>query len=164
MPVIWITGLPGVGKTRVAREVVARLRAGGEASLLLDGDALRDALSPLAGGYDAPARRRLAETYANLAALASTQGLTAVVATVSLIADIHRANRARFSRYLEVLLTCTDAERERRSANLALTGPRHGIEIAPEFPTEPHLSFSTDTVAPNVLAERILERWRADAR
>ena len=164
MPVIWITGLPGVGKTSVARELVARLRAAGEASLLLDGDALREALSPLAGGYDAPARRRLAETYANLAGLASAQGLTAVVATVSLIADVHRANRARFTRYLEVLLSCADAERERRSAGIALTGPRHGIEIVPEFPSEPHLSLATDAIASDLLAARIFDRWRTDAR
>jgi adenylylsulfate kinase len=163
VPVIWITGLPGVGKSSVARELADRLRADGEACLLLDGDALREALAPLAEGYDAPARRRLAESYANLAALASAQGLTAVVATVSLIADVHRANRARFTRYFEVLLSCADAERERRRAGIALSGPRHGIEIAPEFPTEPHLSLSTDATPPQALAARIFERWRADA-
>lgn len=164
MPVIWITGLPGVGKSSVAREVAARLHAAGETALLLDGDALRDALSPLDGGYDVPSRRRLAQAYANLAALASAQGLTAVVATVSLIADVHRENRARFTRYLEVLLSCADAERERRRASATLAGPRHTIEIAPEFPVEPHLSLATDAMSPDALAERILERWRADAR
>ena len=164
MPVIWITGLPGVGKSSVARELVARLRAAGETVLLLDGDALRDALSPLDGGYDAPARRRFAQAYANLAALASAQGLTVVVATVSLIADMHRENRARFTRYLEVLLSCTDAERERRRASAALAGPRHTIEIAPEFPADPHLSLATDATSPEALAERILARWHADAR
>jgi len=164
VPVIWITGLPGVGKTRVARELAARMRAAGEPTLLLDGDALREALSLLAGGYDAPARRQLAQTYANLAALASAQGLTVVVATVSLIADVHRANRARFARYLEVLLSCAEVERTRRCEGLALNGPRHGIEIAPEFPAEPHLSLATDATEPHVLAERIFERWRADGR
>jgi adenylylsulfate kinase-like enzyme len=164
VPVIWITGLPGVGKSSVARELVARLRAAGDTTLLLDGDALRDALSPLAGGYDVPARRRLAQAYANLAALASAQGLTVVVATVSLIADVHRENRVRFTRYLEVLLSCADAERERRRASGALAGPRHMIEIAPEFPADPHLSLATDAVSPDALAERILERWHADGR
>jgi adenylylsulfate kinase len=164
VPVIWITGLPGVGKTSAAHALVARLRADGESTLLLDGDALREALSPLGGGYDAAARRRLAESYANLALLASAQGLTAVVATVSLIANVHRANRTRFARYLEVLLSCADAERERRCAGIGLAGPRHGVEIVPEFPAEPHLSLETDAVSPQIIADRIFERWRADAR
>ena len=161
MAVIWITGLPGVGKTAVARALAAELRANGESCVLLDGDELRSALAPLGGGYDATARRRLALAYANLASLASAQGHTAVVATVSLIADVHRANRDRFVRYLEVLLTCEEAERNRRRPPDTLAGARHGIEITAEFPAAPHISLATDTMTPESLASRILARWHA---
>jgi len=163
MAVIWITGLPGVGKTAVACALAAHLRAHGESCVVLDGDELRAALAPLDGGYDAAARRRLALAYSNLAALISAQGHTAVVATVSLIADVHRENRARFARYLEVLLTCEQAERDRRRPPDGLRGARHGVEIASEFPAEPHLAFATDATAPESLALRILARWHADA-
>jgi len=160
VPVIWITGLPGVGKSSVARELVARLRADGDACLLLDGDALREALAPLRSGFDETTRRSLADSYANLAALVASQDVVAVVATVSLFADVHRGNRARFARYLEVMLVCDDAERERRRPAASLEGPRHTVEIAPEFPVEPHLVLASDDASAAALAARILERWR----
>jgi adenylylsulfate kinase-like enzyme len=163
MAVIWITGLPGVGKTEVARSLATHLRARGEPCVVLDGDELRTALAPLDGGYEAAARRRLALAYSNLAALVSSQGNTAVVATVSLIADVHRENRSRFARYLEVLLSCGEAERARRRPPESLRGARHGVDIAPEFPDMPDLSLTTDAATPESLALRILERWHADA-
>jgi len=160
VPVIWITGLPGVGKSSVACELVARLRAASEQCLLLDGDALRGAFAPLRVGYDESTRRSLAQSYANLAALVAAQDVTAVVATVSLFADVHRENRSRFARYLEVVLVCADAERERRRPAATLEGPRHTAEITPEFPMEPHLALSSDDTSPSELAARIFERWR----
>lgn len=160
MPVIWITGLPGVGKTSAARALVALLRDAGEPRILLDGDALRVALAPLGGGYEPDARHRLAQTYANLAAAMSEQDVTAVVATVSLFADVHRSNRGRFERYLEVLLTCEDSERERRRPAAELEGARHIVDIAAQFPTVPHLRLSTDTEPAAALAARIFESWR----
>ena len=160
MRVIWITGLPGVGKSSVARELATRLRSDGEPCVLLDGDTLRDALAPLRTGYDEDTRRAFAHSYAHLAAIVASQHVTAVVATVSLFAEVHRANRARFARYLEVMLVCDDAERERRRPAATLEGPRHSIEIAPEFPNEAHLVLSGDEARPSELAARILERWR----
>jgi len=161
MGLIWITGLPGVGKSTVARALVDRLRDVGEQALLLDGDALRESLAPVAGGYDEDARRRLARTYANLAAIISAQGPTVVTATVSLFAELHAANRTRFARYLEVLLKCEEGERQRRRPPAAMEGPRHGDAIVPEFPAAPHLAFATDTATADELAGRILHRWRS---
>jgi adenylylsulfate kinase len=160
MRLIWITGLPGVGKSTVARVLVDRLRDVGEPTLLLDGDGLREALAPLAGGYDEGARRRLARTYANLAAIISVQGSTVVMATVSLFAELHAANRTRFARYLEVLLECEEAERQRRRPAVTMQGPRHADAIVPEFPAAPHLALATDTATADDVADRIFHRWR----
>jgi adenylylsulfate kinase-like enzyme len=160
MGLIWITGLPGVGKSTVARALVDRLRNVGEQALLLDGDTLRETLAPLAGGYDENARRRLAQTYANLAALVSAQGSTVVTATVSLFAELHAANRTRFARYLEVLLECEEGERQRRRPPATMEGPRHGDAIVAELPAAPHLVLATDAAIADELADRIFRRWR----
>ena len=160
MRLIWITGLPGVGKSTVARALVDRLRDVGEPTLLLDGDRLREALAPVAGGYDEDARRRLAHTYANLAALISAQGSTVVMATVSLFGELHAANRARFARYLEVLLECEEAERQRRRPAATMEGPQHADAIVPEFPAAPHLALATDTATADELVDLIFHRWR----
>ena len=157
MPVIWITGLPGSGKTELASMLAKQLAEADETCLLLDGDALRDALAPLAGGYDESTRRRLAETYSNLAALADAQGLTCVVATVSLFAAVHAMNRARFTRYLEILLACDDAERERRRPS----GARVGRDIEPEWPRDPHLVFDTGALRADEIAKRAADFWRS---
>lgn len=161
MSVIWITGLPGVGKTEAARCVVARLRAAGEASLLLDGDELRRALQPVAGGYDAASRRRLADVYASIAELVATQDITAVVATVSLFSDLHAQNRRRFDAYLEVLLACDETERRRRRPAAHANGPHVGIDIAPELPAAAHLVLHSDECTPDEIAAAVVAHWRS---
>lgn len=162
MPVIWITGLPGVGKTQLAQALAARL-GDTQPCLVLDGDALREALAPLGGGYDETGRRRLAATYSNLAALADAQDFTCIVATVSLFAEVHARNRERFVRYLEVLLVCDEAERERRRpAEHFADGPRPGADIAPEWPRQPHLVFDTTALPTDAIAQRVAEHWCDD--
>ena len=42
--VVWLTGLPGAGKTTIARAVNKRLRDTGQMAIVLDGDELRDGL------------------------------------------------------------------------------------------------------------------------
>lgn len=160
MGVIWITGLPGAGKSSAAAATVALLRHAGEAALLLDGDRLRAALAPLGGGYDEASRRRLASVYANLAGEACVQGLTAVVATVSLFADVHANNRQRFARYLEVLLVCDEAERARRRPR-ASAGPEVGHELAFDWPLAADLRLDSGAVPAAQIATRIVAQWRA---
>lgn len=160
MGVIWITGLAGVGKTSAANAVVAHLSAEGEACLLLDGDTLRTALLPLASGYDSASRRRFAHAYSNLAFMLSAQGATVVVATVSLFADVHAANRAHSARYLEVLLDCDEDERVRRRV-VPRGQPQVGREIDPEWPSAPHLRLDSGTLPPERLARSIVEHWRS---
>src|SRR5437868_24932 len=75
-PVVWITGLAGVGKSTLAALVVSRLRDEGRRPLLLDGDEMRSAIE----GDDAPVQHRhedrllRAWRLARLARLASGQG------------------------------------------------------------------------------------------
>jgi len=159
MGVIWITGLPGVGKSSAAAAVVALLHEAGERALLLDGDRLRAALAPLGGGYGERDRRRLAEVYANLAADASAQGITAVVATVSLFADVHARNRERFARYLEVLLACDEAERERRRPRPVDGAPEVGRDIPAEWPLAAELRLDSGAASPAQIGARIVARW-----
>ena len=80
--VVWLTGLPGAGKSTLARALERRLFARGGAPLLLDGDTLRGGLNADLGF--APAERaenvrRIAEMAAHLA----RNGLIAIVAAVS---------------------------------------------------------------------------------
>lgn len=109
--VIWITGLSGSGKTTLAKALIPHLSA---PAVLLDGDELRSALGMAEAGYDRPSRQRLALSYARLARLLAEQGLTVVVATISLFHAVHDWNRANQPGYLEVWLDVPEKECRRR--------------------------------------------------
>ncbi|HEY6004875.1 MAG TPA: adenylyl-sulfate kinase, partial [Anaeromyxobacter sp.] len=47
--VVWITGLPGAGKSTLAARIAGRVRAAGTACAVLDGDEVRAALGRPAG-------------------------------------------------------------------------------------------------------------------
>lgn len=115
--VLWITGLSGAGKSSLAHETVARLRTAGEEVVLLDGDELRDAFGAVAENaqnHGREGRLTLAMRYAHLCHLIATQGLTVVIATVSLFREVHAWNRANLPGYFEVYLKVPVEELRRR--------------------------------------------------
>ena len=115
--VIWITGLSGAGKSTLAHEVVARLRAEGEAVVMLDGDELREVLCAVAANVDNHGREgrlALAMQYAKLCHVIAAQGLTVVIATISLFREVHVWNRAHLPGYFEVYLKVPLDELRRR--------------------------------------------------
>lgn len=136
--VVWITGLAGSGKTTVATALVRRFRRDGVAAVLLDGDALRASIASDLG-YDLADRRRAAERYARLARLLAAQGLTVVVATISMFEAVRRANRRRASRrrYYEVYVRLPPGSRPRRRSRMQ--GPVVGRDLPFEAPTSPDL-------------------------
>lgn len=99
--VAWVTGLPASGKSTLGRALVERLRAAGRPAVLLDGDAVRAALSP-PPGYDPPARAAFYETLGDLALLLAGEGLVAVVAATAGRRAFRDRVRARAPRFVEI--------------------------------------------------------------
>jgi len=115
--VLWITGLSGAGKSTLAHEVVARLRSVGDTVVMLDGDELRDVFGAVAANaqnHGREGRLALAMQYAHLCRILATQGLTVVVATISLFREVHTWNRAHLPGYFEVYLKVHIDELRRR--------------------------------------------------
>lgn len=115
--VIWITGLSGAGKSTLAHEVVARLRATGEAVVMLDGDELREVFGAVAANaqnHGREGRLALAMQYAHLCRVIAVQGFTVVIATISLFREVHAWNRANLPGYFEVYLKVPVGELRRR--------------------------------------------------
>lgn len=115
--VIWITGLSGAGKSTLAHEVVARLRAEGQAVVMLDGDELREVFGAVAANaqnHGREGRLALAMQYAHLCRVIAAQGLTVVIATISLFREVHAWNRANLPGYFEVYLKVPVEELRRR--------------------------------------------------
>lgn len=89
--IAWFTGLPSSGKSTLARRVQDRLAASGRASVLLDGDELREVLG--AEAYEPEDRERFYRTLGALAGLLANQGMIVLVAATA-PARVHR-DRAR---------------------------------------------------------------------
>jgi adenylylsulfate kinase-like enzyme/glycosyltransferase involved in cell wall biosynthesis len=115
--VIWITGLSGAGKSTLAHEVVARLRSEHESVVMLDGDELREIFGASATNsqnHNRDSRLALAMQYAQLCRMIAGQGLTVVVATISLFHEVHAWNRDNLPGYFEVYLKVPVEELRRR--------------------------------------------------
>jgi adenylylsulfate kinase len=151
--VVWFTGLPASGKSTLALALAAPLRQRGRATLLLDGDELRDLLVP-APGYDEAGREAFYTTLGRLACLAAHQGLIAIVA-----ATAHRRtwrDRAREAapRFIEVhVATAVDECRRRDPKGLyarqdaAVALPGAGLPYEPPRAPEIVASSGRDPAA-----------------
>jgi adenylylsulfate kinase-like enzyme len=115
--VIWITGLSGSGKTTLAIEVVERMRARNHNVVILDGDELREVFGTKtanAQNHGRLGRLALAMQYAHLCRLIASQGLTVVIATISLFREVHAWNHENLPGYFEVYLKVPLEELRRR--------------------------------------------------
>src|SRR5579864_8213118 len=103
--VVWLTGLPGAGKSSIANAVERRLHALGRHAFMLDGDNLRHGLSKDLGFSDADRaenNRRAAE----VAKLMTDAGLIVIAAFVSPFRADRATTRARFGddEFIEVFV------------------------------------------------------------
>ena len=145
--VFWLTGLSGAGKTTLARELSARLRADDHPVIFLDGDALRGAIAEDLE-HNATDRRRSAMRNARLCRLLAEQGMDVVCATISLFHEVHRWNRENIPGYREIYLRVPLDELRRRDSKGLYSGAQHGnardivgLDVPAEIPQSPDLTL-----------------------
>ena len=149
--ILWLTGLPGAGKSTLARSIERRIFDRGGTPILLDGDTLRAGLNSDLG-FSPQDRsenvRRLAEVAAHLA----RNGFIAIVAAISpAAADRVRAREIGKQRFHEIYVDAPQEVCERRDPNGQYRQARAGaingftgVGAPYEPPTAPDLRIDTD--------------------
>lgn len=141
-PVIWITGLSGAGKTTLAKALKPCLAG---PVVILDGDKVREALHYGNFGYDDAGRRRVGHTYARLAHFLAEQGITVICAVVVMIEEVRHWSRENIPQYIEVFLDIPMEilyQRDFKKVYKQPAGQVVGLDIAPEFPQQPHVTLT----------------------
>jgi len=168
--VVWLTGLPGAGKSTIANLLERKLTALGRHTMLLDGDNLRQGLNADLG-FGAAARTENVRRVGEVARLMADAGLIVIVALISPF----RADRARAAallppgRFLEVFVDTPPALcRERdvkglyRKAEAGKVANVTGRDQAYEAPESPGLILRTAEMnaesAAELLAREVLAR------
>ena len=159
--VYWLTGLSGAGKTTVGKKVYEELKSKKSNVVLLDGDALREAISSDLG-YKIEDRHESAKRNIRLCKLLADQDLDVICCTICMFEDIRQWNRENNENYFEVYLKVPlDVLKQRNQKNLYADSLDElvGIGVGMEEPKHPDLVVLNDgTIAPEAVAKMILEK------
>lgn len=166
--VIWLTGMPAVGKTTIARALDTVLRSSGLRHVeVLDGDEIRATFSADLGfsraDRDANVRR-----VGEVARLLARNDVAVIVALISPYEETRTEVRGSLPRCVLVHLDSAPEELIRRDPKghyrRAMQGGLHdftGVSDPYEPPREPDLHLRTDVLSIGETVDRILDHVRA---
>ena len=164
---VWITGLPAAGKSTVTRALTRALADAGVDAEVLESDAQRPLLAPLAG-YSEQERDAFYQALAHVGALLARHGV-AVIFDATAPRRVHRDRaRAQIPRFIEVLVECPletciarDPKGVYRAGQEGRTATVPGLQTPFEPPLKPDLEVHGDREAPQAAAARIVAELRA---
>jgi len=162
--VVWLTGLPGSGKTTIARQLEPELRKLGWPVEVLDGDEIRQNLSK-GLGFTREDRETHLTRVTYVAKLLSRNGVAVIAAFISPYRSIRDYARKETTNFMEVYVKCsveTCAQRDPKglykkasSGEIKdLTGPQDVYEE----PLNPGLVLDTERLSVAQSVDAILRK------
>jgi adenylyl-sulfate kinase len=164
---IWLTGLPGAGKSTISDHVSALFEEAGQATYILDGDKLRTGLNADLG-FDREAREENVRRVGEVARLFTDAGMVTIVALISPYAadrervrEIHEAGNNPF---FEIhIATPLDECQERDPKGLYAKSAKGevkgltGVDDPYDIPDAPDLRIVTSGRTPKESATELYE-------
>ena len=158
--VFWITGLPGSGKTTIAKKIKKQIEKNFGKTVLFSGDDLRKILK--LKDYNKKKRYEYARIYSNLVKQISNQNINVIIATVALFRKIHKLNKQNIENYCEIFIKFNiNNIIKNKKKNLYFKNKKNlvGLDIKPEYPIKPHIEVinnfadSTDKISKKILGK-----------
>jgi adenylylsulfate kinase len=161
--VIWLTGIPASGKTTTARILLDQLHAMGIKVELLDGDDIRQNLSPELG-FSKEDRELNARRVTYISRLLSRNGITTIVALVSPFRSIRQHARSIIGKhFIEVWVKCSieacskrDVKGLYRKAYERTVTNLTGVQDSYEPPLNSEVVIDTEFHDPNECVQQII--------
>jgi adenylylsulfate kinase len=164
--VIWLTGLPGSGKTTIARQLAPMLKDIGLKVELFDGDEVRKQLSPDLG-FTKKDREIHARRVVYLCKLLARNGIVSVVSLISPYREFRAFARTEIGNFVEVYVKASLDECIKRDPKglykKALKGEitdLTGLQDVYEEPLNPEVLVETEKETVEVSAQKIFQ-WLA---
>ena len=162
--VIWLTGLPGAGKTTIGKMLYDKIRSLGFNAELLDGDELRKNISSELG-FSRNDRETHAKRVAFLSHLLSRNGVITIVALISPFRSSRSYARDLNTNFLEVYVKCPIEICQKRdpkglysNAAAGKISNMTGVQDPYEEPLNPELVIDTEHDTPTECAGKIMRR------
>jgi adenylylsulfate kinase len=161
-----MTGLPASGKTTIANELQARLRAMGRSVEILDGDEVRKGLSSDLG-FSKEDRQQHARRVTYVAKVLTRNGVIVLVGLISPFRDFRRYAREQIGDFIEVYVDTSLEECMRRDPKglykKALCGEIKdltGLQDPYEPPEHPELVIKTELTSAEGAADMVMATMR----
>lgn len=149
-PTIWLTGLPGAGKSTIATALADEFAEAGRRAEIIDGDVLRRGPSSDLG-FSKADRDEQVRRAVGLAAEITASGAVVIVSLVSPYRDARDGARGRLQPFLEVHVDCPldvlvarDPKGHYRDAIAGRLPHFTGVSDPYEAPLAPDLRVETD--------------------
>ncbi len=131
---IFITGLPGSGKTSIAKVIKKKLSYIDISTLEISGDEIRKIFN--LEGYDIASRKSYIKSYGLFCKTLNEKGLNVIISVVGLFNFIRKWNRKNIKNYIEIYIE-SDLKKNIKFARKKLYKKRQNLwvkHLKPQFP------------------------------
>jgi len=169
---VWLTGLPGCGKSTVARLLARRMHEKGVKVQILSSDMLRKVLTPKPK-YNEKERASVYDALVFVAKLLAESGVNVLIDATGNRRRYRNKARREIARFMEAYVKCRldlcvlrESRRKKRfgapgqiyrKALKGVSGTVPGFGIPYEEPLNPEVVVETDKLTPKQTVDRILK-------